>query len=84
VATPGPGTGSGTPQRPGLGTRKSSGTIIVPRDHPAIEMEEGDEIFDENDARTMSPRRSSEDVEKIGIEARKELSKYVHLITWPL
>src|SRR3954453_4879691 len=48
-------------QRPKLGTRKSSGTIIVPREHPRVELKEGDEVFDEDDARAMSPRRSSQD-----------------------
>lgn len=59
------------PQRPKLGSRKSSGTIIVPRDSPHVELQE--EEYDENDARTMSPRRSSEEIEKMGREAREAL-----------
>ncbi|KAL6708839.1 hypothetical protein ACN47E_002246 [Coniothyrium glycines] len=57
--------------RPRLGSRKSSGTIIVPRDTPNIEMK--DEEYDDGDARTMSPRRSSEEIEKMGQDARQAL-----------
>lgn len=57
-------------QRPKLGSRKSSGTMIIPRDQPQVrtEME-----YDDGDVRCMSPRRSSEEVEKLGDEARKDL-----------
>jgi len=66
-----------TLQRPKLGTRKSSGTIIVPREHPRVELKEGDEVFDEDDARAMSPRRSSQDLEKMSQEARAQLNEFV-------
>ena len=62
-------------QRPRLGTRKSSGTIIVPREHPRVELKEGDETFDEDDARAMSPRRSSQDLEKMSQDARAHLNE---------
>lgn len=65
------------PPRPRLGTRKSSGTIIVPRDSPCVELKEGDEVFDDDDARAMSPRRNSEDLEKMSQDARAQLSQYV-------
>lgn len=58
-------------QRPKLGSRKSSGTIIVPRDCEHIELT--DENYDENDARTMSPRRNSEEIERLGEDARQAL-----------
>lgn len=58
-------------QRPRLGSRKSSGTIIIPRDSPHVELKE--EEYDDDDARTMSPRRSSEEIEKMGQEARQAL-----------
>ena len=58
-------------QRPKLGSRKSSGTIIIPRDSPHVELKE--EEYDDGDARTMSPRRSSEEIEKMGQEARLAL-----------
>ncbi|KAF1914283.1 hypothetical protein BDU57DRAFT_289677 [Ampelomyces quisqualis] len=57
--------------RPRLGSRKSSGTIIIPRDSPNIELKE--EQYDDDDARTMSPRRSSEEIEKMGQDARQAL-----------
>jgi len=63
-------------ERPTLGVRKTSGTIIVPRDYPHIEIKEGEETFDEDDARAMSPRRNSEDVEKMSQDARAELSQH--------
>jgi hypothetical protein len=63
--------GDPTLQRPRLGSRKSSGTIIIPRDSPNIELKE--EEYDDGDARTMSPRRSSEEIEKMGQDARQAL-----------
>tara|TARA_R110002003_G_scaffold279_21_gene18169 strand:- start:2238 stop:2489 length:252 start_codon:yes stop_codon:yes gene_type:complete len=57
--------------RPRLGSRKSSGTIIIPRDSPNVELKE--EEYDDGDARTMSPRRSSEEIEKMGHDARQAL-----------
>lgn len=63
------------PQRPNLHTRKSSGTIIVPRDDPNIEME--NEEYDEGDARAMSPRRSSEELDRMEDNARQALVEYV-------
>ncbi|KAF2100866.1 hypothetical protein NA57DRAFT_37104 [Rhizodiscina lignyota] len=57
--------------RPKMGSRKSSGTIIIPRESPYVELEE--EEYDENDARTMSPRRTSEEIEQMGKEARQRL-----------
>jgi hypothetical protein len=64
-------------QRPKLQSRKSSGTIIVPREHPRVELEPGDEVFDEDDARAMSPRRSSQDLEKMSQDARAQLNECV-------
>ncbi|KAH8595085.1 hypothetical protein B0O99DRAFT_512686 [Bisporella sp. PMI_857] len=62
--------------RPKLGTRKLSGTIIVPRDDPHVEIQEGEETFDPDDARAMSPRRNSEDLEKMGQDTREKLSQH--------
>ncbi len=50
------------------------------RDDPHIELHEGDETFDPDDARTMSPRRTSEDLEKMGQDARRQLSQSVALL----
>ncbi|KAK3393321.1 hypothetical protein B0H63DRAFT_443576 [Podospora didyma] len=63
-----------TPIRPGLPSRKSSGTMIVPRDSldvGPIEMKVGPD-----DVRAMSPRRTSEDIENLGKEAREELQRH--------
>lgn len=64
-------------QRPKLHNRKSSGTIIVPRDDPNVEVH--DEHYDEGDARTMSPRRSSEEVERLEEGARQTMIECVAL-----
>lgn len=65
-----------THPRPRLTSRRSSGTIIVPREHPHVEIREGEEIFDEDDARAMSPRRSDRDLQKMSEEAREQLQQY--------
>ncbi|MCJ1430221.1 hypothetical protein MMC29_008138 [Sticta canariensis] len=64
---------STTLTRPTLDRRKSSGTIIVPRDHPDVEIRE--EHFPPGDARAMSPRRTSVEVEKLGRDTRLALQK---------
>jgi hypothetical protein len=58
-----------------LASRKPSASILVPRDHPEIEIEE--EEFPPDDARAMSPRRNSADVERLGREARETLQQCV-------
>jgi len=67
-------------QRPKLKSRKSSGTIIVPREHPRVELKEGEETFDEDDARAMSPRRSSQDLEKMSADAKDQLSEHSKIL----
>lgn len=57
--------------RPRRISRKPSTSILVPRDHPEIEIEE--EEFPPDDARAMSPRRNSADLERLGKEARHTL-----------
>jgi len=54
-------------------SEKSSGTIIVPRDQPNIELVE--EEYGPEDARTMSPRRTSEEVTRLGENARQALEQ---------
>ncbi|TVY81835.1 hypothetical protein LSUE1_G003007 [Lachnellula suecica] len=66
-----------TLRRPKMTSRKSSGTIIVPRETGKIEMNMGDEVFDADDARAMSPRRSSQDLEKMSQDARTQLNEFV-------
>lgn len=62
-------------QRPNLLTRKSSGTIIVHINDPIVELHH--ENYDEGDARTMSPRRSSEEVERLEEGARHTMIECV-------
>jgi hypothetical protein len=62
-------------ERPRMASRKPSASILVPRDHPEIEIEE--EEFPPDDARAMSPRRDSADVERLGKEARQTLQEWV-------
>ena len=63
--------------RPHVGTRKSSGTMIIPADHPDVEIKE--ESYAADDARAMSPRRSSADTERMVQEARQVAETYVVL-----
>jgi hypothetical protein len=55
--------------------KKPSGSIIVARDAPDIELE--DEEYESGDARTMSPRRTSEEVDKLEESARQALERCV-------
>ncbi|KAK4989420.1 hypothetical protein LTR66_007070 [Elasticomyces elasticus] len=65
--------------RPKLGSRKSSGTMIVSRDCCAhntgadAALGPGEEVYDEDDVRAMSPRRSSADIERLGEGARSRM-----------
>lgn len=75
-----PQMGSGQPNRlarPKLGSRKSSGTLIIPRDSPVVETREED--YGEGDARTMSPRKTSLEISRMGEEAKTALEQFVPL-----
>lgn len=61
------------PTRPRLPSRKSSGPLVVPRDSSAVGPVEPH--FGPDDVRAMSPRRTSEDIDKMGKEAREELRR---------
>lgn len=65
-------------RRPKLQGRKSSGTMIVHRDSPNLEIR--DEVFDEDDARAMSPRRSSKEVEQMSQEVRRDLQEWANYL----
>ncbi|QPC61031.1 hypothetical protein HYE67_003262 [Fusarium culmorum] len=62
------------PVRPGLPQRKSSGPLVVPRDSSAVGPHEPD--FGPDDVRAMSPRRTSEDLDRIGKAAREEMRRH--------
>ncbi|PNY23287.1 Uncharacterized protein TCAP_06756 [Tolypocladium capitatum] len=61
------------PTRPRLPSRKSSGSMVVPRDSSAAGP--ADLRLDPDNVRAMSPRRTSEDIDKMGKEAREELRR---------
>lgn len=63
------------PTRPKLPSRQSSGPMIVPRDSSDVGPVESH--YGPDDVRAMSPRRTSEDIEALGREAREELRRYV-------
>ncbi|TVY19280.1 hypothetical protein LARI1_G002366 [Lachnellula arida] len=67
-------------RRPKMTSRKSSGTIIIPRETAKVELNRSDEVFDEDDARAMSPRRSEQDLEKMGQDARAQLNEFKSLL----
>lgn len=54
-------------------SRKSSGPLVVPRDSSAVGPT--DAHFGPDDVRAMSPRRTSEDIDKLGKEAREEMRR---------
>ncbi|KAF2219441.1 hypothetical protein BDZ85DRAFT_42168 [Elsinoe ampelina] len=60
-------------ERPKIGSRKSSGTMIIPRDSPRVELKEDEEEYDQDDVRCMSPKRSAEEVDKLSEDARSAL-----------
>ncbi|KAH8675561.1 hypothetical protein BX600DRAFT_507787 [Xylariales sp. PMI_506] len=62
------------PMRPKLPSRKSSGTLIVPRDSSQVGPIPS--YIEPGDVRAMSPRRTSEDLESMGREAREELRRH--------
>lgn len=51
--------------------------MIIPRDSPRVEMAPGEEEYEPDDVRSMSPRRTSEVIEKLGEDARRNLIEYV-------
>lgn len=61
------------PVRPKLPSRKSSGTMIVHRD--STDVGPIDLPMEVDDVRAMSPRRTSEDIQTLGKEAREELQR---------
>lgn len=61
--------------RPSLGSRQSSGSMIIPATSKA-ELDEGDVSYPADDVRCMSPTRSVEDVEQLSKDARQKLQKY--------
>ena len=70
--------GRARPQRPSLPQRKSSGTIVVPRNHPALDGPgaAAARSYGPEDARGMSPRRSSNETEALSAQTRDALHRH--------
>ncbi|KAK0391558.1 hypothetical protein NLU13_1058 [Sarocladium strictum] len=66
------------PMRPRLPSRRSSGPLIVPRDSSDVGPVECN--FGPDDVRSMSPRRTSEDIDKIGKAAREEMKRHAQAL----
>ncbi len=66
------------PTRPRISDRQSSGTMIVPRDSSDVGPVES--RIQPGDVRAMSPRRTGEDLEAMGQEARAELRRLVAVV----
>ncbi|KAM4054332.1 putative coiled-coil protein [Hirsutella rhossiliensis] len=62
------------PTRPPLHTRNSSGPMVVTRD--SFDVGPVESHFGPDDVRAMSPRRTSEDIDKMGKAAREELHRH--------
>lgn len=73
----GRGRSSSRLSRPKLGSRKSSGTMIVSRDAPTTVV---DSDFEDDDVRAMSPRRNSEEVDKLSEDARRDLIQQAEML----
>ncbi|KAL8859108.1 MAG: hypothetical protein Q9178_004371 [Gyalolechia marmorata] len=58
--------------RPTIMSRKSSGTNVIPREAPT---EAPPQEFPPDDARAMSPRRSSEETDKMLVRARLSIER---------
>ncbi|KAH8173675.1 putative coiled-coil protein (DUF2205) domain-containing protein [Sarocladium implicatum] len=66
------------PMRPRLPSRRSSGPLVVPRDSSDVGPVECH--FGPDDVRSMSPRRTSEDIDKIGKAAREEMKRHAQAL----
>lgn len=63
--------------RPKMGSRKSSGTMIVSREASGMVVEDD---IEEDDVRAMSPRRNSAEVDRLEEEARRDLIEQANIL----
>lgn len=61
-------------ERPRLGERQRSNTIIVPKGRDVVQRDRPQ--YPPDDARAMSPRRNSEDIERLERGVRESLKEY--------
>lgn len=64
--------------RPRLGDRQRSNSIIIPKGRDVVQREKPQ--YPPDDARAMSPRRNSEDIERLERGVRESLKEYVDLV----
>lgn len=67
--------------RPKMGSRKTSGTMIVSREASSMVV---DDDIEENDVRAMSPRRSSAEVDRLEEGARRDLVEQAKVLQMSL
>jgi hypothetical protein len=70
-----------TLSRPKLQSRKSSGSMIVTRNSPTVI---SDQEYDEDDVRSMSPRRNSTEVDRLSEAARQDLRDQARVLQMSL
>lgn len=63
--------------RPRIGERQRSNSIIVPKGRDVIQLNR--QSYPPDDARAMSPRRNSEDIERLERGLRESLKEYAKL-----
>jgi len=67
--------------RPKMGSRKTSGSMIVSREASITVV---DDDIEENDVRAMSPRRSSAEVDRLEEDARRDLVEQAKVLQMSL
>lgn len=65
-------------ERPRMADRQRSSSIIIPKNVDTYQTERPD--YPPDDARAMSPRRSSEDLERLELGVRKSLQDQAHTL----
>lgn len=54
--------------------------MIISRDSERVEMTEDEEIYEPDDVRSMSPKRSMETINKLGEDARQHLIEQARML----
>ena len=67
--------------RPRMSERQRSSSIIVPKGRDVVQKDKP--LYPPDDARAMSPRRNSQDLEKLEQDVRQSLKEYVFHVTNP-
>lgn len=73
-----PATRKSRMDRPRMGDRQRSSSIIIPKGRDTYQREKPE--YPPDDARAMSPRRNSEDLERLELGVRKSLQDQAHTL----